>query len=329
MHQNLEIIHGLHNIKPRHRGCVMTMGNFDGVHQGHQALIRHLCAKGRELGVPSVLITFEPQPREYFAGTEVPPRLTRLREKVVLLQRTPLDRMVLLPFNERTALTPARWITHDLMHDLLGAKYVVVGDDFRFGRNREGDFNMIKAAGDALGYGVAHVGMVAFEHERVSSTRIRRVLAAGDFKLAERLLGHEYFIMGRVVYGRQLGRQLGSPTANIRLQRYKAVLEGVYCVTIDGIPQDDGSERAYTGIANIGVRPTVDGKEPLLEVHVFDYSGNLYNELLTITFKKKLRDEQAFESIDALKAQIEKDIAQARQWFEQSRDGQLRTAHDE
>jgi len=172
---------------------------------------------------------------------------------------------------------------------------------------------MIKASGERHGYGVSHVGTLSFEDERVSSTRVREVLAAGDFALAERLLGHEYFIMGRVVYGRQLGRQLGVPTANIKLQRYKAALEGVYCVTVEGIGQTN-----YQGIANIGVRPTVDGKEPLLEVHVFDFEGNLYNQLLTVTFKRKLRDEQTFGSIAMLKGQIEKDIQQAKLWFSTS-----------
>ena len=193
---------------------------------------------------------------------------------------------------------------------MLGARYVVVGDDFRFGRNREGDYNFIKSEGEKYGYGVSHLGTLTLAEERVSSSLVREALARGEFRHAEQLLGHEYFIMGRVVYGRQLGRQLGVPTANIRLQRYKAALEGVYCVTVAGI-----GDQQYEGIANIGVRPTVDGKEPLLEVHVFDFDGNLYGELLTVTFKHKLRDEQAFDGLDALKAQIEQDIQTARDWF--------------
>ncbi len=279
-------------------------------------LLVHLKAQAEKFNVPSLLVTFEPQPREYFAGTQVPPRLTRLREKVTLLKRHGLDRLLLLPFNERTAQTPARWITHDLLHGMLGTRYVIVGDDFRFGRDREGSFAAIQAAGQELGYEVDHLGTYEVGGERVSSTRVREVLAAGDFRLAEELLGHEYFIMGRVVYGRQLGRQLGVPTANIRLQRYKAALEGVYCVSVEGI-----GDAIYHGIANIGVRPTVDGKEPLLEVHVFDFSGNLYGELLTIRFKKKLRDEQAFDSIETLKAQIDQDIARAKIWFSERNNG--------
>ena len=306
----MEIIHGTHNLKPEHHGNVITMGNFDGVHLGHQMLLQHLRAKSEELGVPSMLITFEPQPREFFAGESVPPRLTRLREKVALLRRTEVDRLLLLPFNERTARTPPSWITEELFHERLGAKYVVVGDDFRFGRDREGDFALIKSVGDRLGYGVSNTGTLSIEGERVSSSRIRSALDLGDFAKATSLLGHEYFIMGRVVYGRQLGRQLGTPTANIRLQRYKAALRGVYCVKVEGV-----GGRICEGIANIGIRPTVDGKEPLLEVHIFDFDDDIYNELLTVTFKKKLRDEETFESIDALKHQITLDVERAHDWF--------------
>ena len=169
---------------------------------------------------------------------------------------------------------------------------------------------MLKAAGDEFGYGVSHIGTLTFEHERVSSTRVREALASGDFALAEQLLGHEYFIMGRVVYGRQLGRQLGVPTANIRLQRYRAALEGVYCVTVDGL-----DDKELHGVANIGVRPTVDGKEPLLEVHLFDFEGDIYGKLITVTFKRKIRDERAFDSIDLLKEQINKDLVTAREYF--------------
>jgi len=306
----MEIINGIHNIRAQHHGNVITMGNFDGVHKGHRNLLLTLTQKSEELKVPSTLITFEPQPREFFAGAQMPPRLTRLREKVHLLKDTGIDRLLLLPFNERTALTPAEWITNELFHGLLGARHVIVGDDFRFGRDRQGDMEMIRRVGEKLGYTVSGIDTFAFDGERISSTGVRQALANADFALAETLLGHEYFIMGRVVYGRQLGRLLGAPTANIRLQRYKAALEGVYCVTVEGI--DSGQ---YAGIANIGVRPTVDGKEPLLEVHVFDFDGNLYNQLLTIKFKRKLRDEQTFDSIDALKIQIESDIEQAQSWF--------------
>ena len=308
----MEIINGLHNLRSRHQGCVLTIGNFDGVHRGHRQLIDALCEKAKALGVPSMLMTFEPQPREFFAGTKLPARLTRFREKVYLLDQTPLDRLLCLPFNERTANIEADWFAKDFVVDQVGAKHLVIGDDFRFGRGREGDFALFERYGQIHGYSVSAMSTLLQGEARISSTLIRESLAAGDFTAAANLLGHEYFIMGRVVYGRQLGRQLNVPTANIRLQRYRAALEGVYCVTVEGIA---GAVRH--GIANIGVRPTVDGKEPLLEVHVFDYTGNLYGDLIKVTFKQKLREEQAFDSIDALKTQINQDIEQARHYFDE------------
>ena len=323
----MEIITGLHNLRPKHHGCVLTIGNFDGVHRGHQRVIEALCKRGREHNLPSMLMTFEPQSREYFAGSKLPARLTRFREKVYLLERTGLDRLLCLPFNEATASIPAEWFVRDFMSDLVGAKHVVVGDDFRFGRGREGDFAMLSAAGKELGqeagYEVSAMSTLVEGHERISSTLVRSTLAAGDFLTAAQLLGHEYFIMGRVVYGRQLGRQLNVPTANIRLQRYQAALEGVYCVTVAGVGDD-----SYTGIANIGVRPTVDGKEPLLEVHLFDYSGDLYGDLIKVTFKQKLRDEQTFASIDELKTQIQLDIGKARNWFAEHIDALSASGND-
>ena len=306
----MEIINGLHNIRPRHRGCVLTVGNFDGVHRGHRTLIEALCRRAEELGVPGMLMTFEPQPREFFPSTKLPARLTRFREKVHLLSQTRLDRLLCLPFNERTANIEAQWFAKDFIVDEVEAKHVVIGDDFRFGRGREGDFAMFETFGREFGYEVSAMSTLLQGKERISSTLIRQTLAAGDFAAATAMLGHEYFIMGRVVYGRQLGRQLNVPTANIRLQRYRAALEGVYCVTVEGV-----GDSVRQGIANIGVRPTVDGKEPLLEVHVFDYAGNLYGDLIKVTFKQKLRDEQAFESIEVLKNQIAADLGRARDYF--------------
>ncbi|MFV2089982.1 MAG: bifunctional riboflavin kinase/FAD synthetase [Pseudomonadales bacterium] len=312
----MEVIHGTYSIQPRHKGCVLTVGNFDGVHHGHRKLLDHLFAKAQELDVPSMLLTFEPQPREFFAGTKVPARLTRFREKITLLRQTALDRVLCLPFNDRTRNISAEWIVDVLFHDLLGIKYIVVGDDFHFGRDQLGDYEMLQAAGDRHGFGVSHVGTLEFDHQRISSSRIRKVLGEGNFELAEKLLGRPYFIMGRVVYGRQLGRQLGSPTANIRLQRYRAALEGVYAVRV----RVRGSEQQYTGIANIGIRPTVDGKEPLLEVHLFDFEGNLYGQLLTVQFVKKIRDERTFDGLESLKAQIHADIEEVREMFAEAED---------
>ncbi len=306
----MKIVRGFHNLMPDTKGCVVTIGNFDGVHLGHRMLLERLFEKSEELNLPSALITFEPQPREFFAGEKVPARLSRFREKVILLQNTELERLICLPFNEKTQNAPAEWFTEDFLFKALNTQYLLVGDDFRFGKGREGDFELLEKTGSEKGFEVERAKTLEYQGERVSSSRVRMALSDGDFDLAEALLGRPYFIMGRVVYGRQLGRQLGVPTANIRLQRYRSALEGVYSVSVDGL-----GESQMPGIANIGIRPTVGGKEPLLEVHLFDYSRDIYGSLISVTFHNKIRDEQQFSSIDELKNQIEKDIAHSRDWF--------------
>ncbi len=305
----MELIRGLQGIARNQRGNVVTIGNFDGVHDGHLKLLASLVAKGLELARPTLLMTFEPQPREFFRGREVPARLTRFREKVHLLRPTGIDRVLCIPFNERTASMPASYVARNVLRDILGAEHVLVGDDFRFGAERIGDYAMLKAAGDRYGYGVSHMGTLRLGDARVSSTGIRAALAEGDFAMAEQLLGHKYFMMGHVVYGRQIGRTIGVPTANIRLQRYRSPLSGVFCVSVHGL------DRRYEGVANIGVRPTVDGREPLLEVHIFDFDEDIYGRLLTVTVHHKLREERKFPSLDALKAQIELDIQKTKEWF--------------
>ncbi|MBV1907639.1 MAG: bifunctional riboflavin kinase/FAD synthetase [Pseudomonadales bacterium] len=305
----MEVIRGIYNVKKRHSGCVVTVGNFDGVHHGHQMLLAHLIAKSEELSVPSVLITFEPQPREFFRGGAVPARLTRFREKITLLKNSGLDRVLCLAFNKAMSKVAAHTVIEDFLVRRLDVKYLVVGDDFRFGQGAEGDYSMLKEAGDKYGFGVSHLGTLTFEHGRVSSSRIREELSKGNLHTAESLLGHPYFIMGRVVYGRQLGRQLGAPTANLRVRRYQSALSGVFAVEVGGL------DKIYQGVANIGMRPTVDGSEPLLEVHIFDWSGDLYGELLTVTFRHKIREEKKFDSLEALKEQIQRDMQSARAAF--------------
>ena len=304
----MEIVRGMHNLRQRHRGGVLTIGNFDGVHHGHQLLVSHLNAKRADLGVQSVLVTFEPQPREFFQGREIPARLTRFREKMTLLERTGLDLVICVPFNERIAsLTAQAWIEEYLVAR-LGVRFVVLGDDSRFGRDRGGDYELLRKAADRFGFGVSHLGTLSIEEGRVSSSRIREALAAGDFATAEALLGYRYFVTGHVVYGRQLGRQLDIPTANLRLGRYRSPLTGVFVVEVDV----DG--KRHHGIANVGVRPTIGGTEPLVEAHLFDFVGDLYGKLITVTFRHRIRDEQAFPGLDALKAQIARDCDLARAW---------------
>lgn len=311
----MDIIRGVHNIKPSHSGCVLTIGTFDGLHYGHQMLLTHLKAKSEELGQPSLLVTFEPQPREYFQGEVVPARLTRFREKVLILDELGIDRVLCIPFNERTRITEAEALIQQFLIDKLDVRYVVVGDDFRFGKGAQGNYAMLKEFGDRHGFGVSHMGTLKLENERVSSTRVREVLAEGNFQSASKLLGRPYSIMGRVIYGRQLARELGAPTANIRLQRYRAALNGVYAVEVEGI----GDVRE--GVANIGFRPTVDGKQSMLEVHLFDFVDDIYGKFLKVTFLKKLREEKTFDGLDSLRVQIAKDIVNARKWFSRGRSG--------
>src|SRR3569623_738798 len=252
----MEIIRGLYNLRPRHRGCVATIGNFDGVHLGHQAVLGQLAERAGELDLPTVVVTFEPQPREFFTHGDTPPRLTRFREKMQALRRFSVDRIVCLRFDAALAAMPA-------------AAFI--------------------------------------ERERVSSTRIRAARAAGDLGGAEKLLGRPYRMCGRVAHGDERGRQLGFPTANIHLYRKSSPLRGVYAVEVFGLEHEP-----LSGVANVGTRPTVGGVRSQLEVHLLDFSGDIYGRYLHVDFLHKLRDEQRFDSLAALTAQIAQDAAAAR-----------------
>lgn len=308
----MELIRGFHNLQPRHRGCVATIGNFDGVHLGHQAVLGQLAEAAGRLGLPTAIITFEPQPQEYFGAAAQAPRLSRLREKLQALRRYSVDRVVCLPFNAALAEMPAQQFIQRLLVDGLAVRYLVVGDDFRFGHRREGDFAMLKAAGLRHGFQVVSMHSFCVDGERVSSTRVREALARGDMATAEKLLGRSYRMSGRVARGDQRGRQLGFPTANIHLHRQATPVRGVFAVEMFGIEGEP-----LTGVANIGVRPTVDGSRSLLEVHLFDFNAQIYGSYVEVVFLHKLRDEVRFASLDALKQQIELDAVVARDWFAQ------------
>jgi riboflavin kinase / FMN adenylyltransferase len=310
----MELIRGLHDLRPRHRGCVVTLGAFDGVHHGHQAVIGHLLTKARELSLPSVVIVFEPLPREYLAPLEAPARLMSFREKFVALRELGVDRVLRIRFNERLRTMSAQQFVDDIFVAGLGVKYVVLGDDFRFGNDRQGDFDFIRSEGQRYGYAAVPTPTEKLEGERVSSTRIREVLAAGEFDLAESLLGQPYRMTGRVVYGRQLGGELGVPTANMELHRLRSPLSGVFTVLVNGA----GLEDAH-GVANVGVRPTVnDSIKANLEVHLLDRDINLYGKRIEVTFRHKLRDEMKFESLEELKENILRDVNTTRTWFANS-----------
>ncbi len=308
----MELIRGLHNLRPRHRGCVATIGAFDGVHHGHRAVIRHVLEKSAELELPSVVILFEPLPREYFAPKDAPARLMSFREKVEALAALGVDRVLRIRFDEDLRNMSALDFIQRIFVDGLGVRYVVMGDDLRFGRGREGDFALMEEQGAVHGFECMHTQTLDVGGERVSSTRIREALAAEDFALAEQLLGRPYSISGKVVYGDQRGRTLGVPTANLQLHRLEAPLSGVYVVDVAG-----AADASVPGVANVGFRPSV-GEQPRasLEVHLLDFDGHLYGKRLQVTFLEKVREEQKFESIDALQAQIHNDIAFGRQYFE-------------
>lgn len=303
----MQIIRGTYNLRARHRGCVATIGNFDGVHLGHQAVLGQLAEKADALGLPLVVITFEPQPQEYFCPDAAPPRLTRLREKLQALRRYAVDRVLVLRFDARFAGQPPQaFIDRVLVHG-LGVRYLVIGDDFRFGRQRAGDFEMLTQAGVAHGFEVVNMHTFSLDGERVSSTRVRRALGAGDLNAAEQLLGRPYRMSGRVAHGDEKGRTIGFPTANIHLHRKATPLRGVFAVELYGVHGEP-----LPGVANLGTRPTVCGLRTLLEVHLFDFERDIYGAHVHVEFLHKLRDEQRFDSFDALKQQILRDAAQAR-----------------
>lgn len=309
----MELIRGLQNLRERHRGCVATIGNFDGVHLGHQTVLGQLSEKAAELAVPSMVITFEPYPLEYFAPAEAPPRLTRLREKIKALTRYAVDRVLCLRFDDNLASMPAEDFIQ-LLVAALNVRYLVVGDDFRFGHNRQGNFAMLQAAGARHGFQVVNLHTFAIENERVSSTRIRDALARGDLGTAEKMLGRPYRMCGRVAHGDKRGRTIGFPTANIHLHRNNTPVSGVYAVEMFGIEGEP-----VQGVANVGTRPTVDGTRSLLEVHLFDFSREIYGAYVNVEFVHKLRDEKKFDSFELLKQQIDRDADEAREFFKHRR----------
>jgi riboflavin kinase/FMN adenylyltransferase len=303
----MELIRGIHNLRERHRGCVATIGNYDGVHRGHQHMIAAVRARASALGVPTVVITFEPTPREFFEGPAAPSRLTRLREKLEALSLYGMDRVVALSFDRRMQGLGADEFVDRLLVRGLGVRHMVVGHDFHFARRREGSIGTLRAAGEAHGFTVEEVGQFLLDGERVSSSLVREALNRGDLERATRLLGRPYRMAGRVRLGKKLGRTLGYPTANLALQRKVVPLWGIFAVRVSGAGLVD-----HPAVSSLGTRPTVNGTDPLLEVHLFDYDGNLYGQHLDVDFVARLRDERKFESLDALVEQMHRDAAAAR-----------------
>ena len=306
----MELIRGLYNLRPSHRGCVATIGNFDGVHRGHQAVLAQLAERASSLGLPVTLVIFEPQPSEYFSPQTAPSRLTRLREKLEALQGYGVERVLCLRFDKVLAGLSADNFISTILVKGLAVKHLVVGDDFQFGKGRGGDFSSLVEAGKTHGFPVEPLETFDFDGARVSSTRVREALQQGELKQAETLLGRPYSMSGRVAHGDKRGRSIGFPTANIHLHRINAPLDGVFAVELTGI-----NDQPRQGVANIGNRPTVNGIRTLLEVHLLDFSEEIYGAYVTVTFLRKLRSEQRFESLDLLKAQIDSDVEAARAFF--------------
>ncbi|WP_446470511.1 bifunctional riboflavin kinase/FAD synthetase [Xenorhabdus stockiae] len=306
----MELIRGIHNIRARHHGCVLTIGNFDGVHRGHQALLKHLKQEGLRLGLPTMVMIFEPQPLEVFVADKAPARLTRLRDKIKYLSQYGVDYLLCVKFDRNFAANTPEAFVSRLLVGKLGVKFLAVGDDFRFGKNRLGDFHYLQQAGKQYGFDVASTDSFCDSGLRISSTAIRQSLQHDDLTLAETLLGHPYSISGRVVHGNRLGRTIGFPTANLPLKRLVAPVKGVYAVEVYGL-----GDTPLPGVANIGNRPTVSGQGQQLEVHLIDTQMDLYGRHIDVVLRKKLRDEQRFASLDALKQQIANDVVSAREYF--------------
>jgi riboflavin kinase/FMN adenylyltransferase len=304
----MQLVRGLHNLRPVHRGCVATIGNFDGVHLGHQAVFRRLCTIGREFGRPATVVTFEPQPMEYFVPAAAPARLTRFREKVAAIRRTGVDRLLVLEFGPRLAAMSAEAFVEELLVGRLGVEHLFVGDDFRFGQGRRGDAALLREAGLRHGFGVDSLDTVAHAEARISSSRIRAALSEGDFASAAACLGRPYAICGRVVHGDKRGRGIGFPTANVDLHRRVSPVRGVFAVRVGGI-----DAAALPGVANVGTRPTVDGgARDRLEVHLFDFARDVYGAHVEVEFVRKIREERRFPSFEELRRQIGQDAAEAR-----------------
>lgn len=302
----MELVHGLHNLREKHRGCVLTIGKFDGVHLGHKAVLSQLIEQAHQRRLPSSVMVFEPQPEEVFFPTKAPARLSTLRDKYAALKAIGIERLICVKFNQTfAAQSPEHFIENLLVKD-LGVEFLVVGDDFRFGKARVGDFTMLTNAGKQHGFNVVNTASFRLKDCRISSTAIRQALEMGDFDTAAQMMGSPFAITGKVIHGEKRGRTIGFPTANVLLKRLHTPLSGVFAVRVKI------HDEVFKGVANIGHRPTVDGTRSQLEVHLFDFQEDLYGQTISVVPTAKLREEQKFDSFDNLKQQIVDDAKQAR-----------------
>lgn len=307
----MRLIRGFSCSSPFLNGCVLTIGNFDGVHLGHHAVINTLAARGREHNLLTTIMLFEPQPLEYFLADNAPSRLMRLREKILALNELPIDNVVIVRFNRALANCEPEQFIKQILVSKLNVKHLVIGDDFHFGKARRGTFNLLQEQGQLLGFSVEKSASYRAGNLRVSSTRIRDALEMGDLAQANQLLGRDYSICGRVAQGDKLGRTLGFPTANIKMLRRNTPIRGVFAVTMTGIDNQE-----FQGVANVGIRPTIEGNHKvILETHLFNFNQDIYGHYVSVQFKQKLRDEMRFNSLEQLQAQIRQDVTAAKAFF--------------
>ena len=302
------LMRGLYNVPAAFQGAVATIGSYDGIHRGHQRVLHEVRDLAKAEGVASLVISFEPTPMEFFKPEEAPARLTRFREKVRVLTACGLDGFLALRFNRHFAeLSPQEFIREILLEG-IGVSQLVIGDDFRFGRDRQGDFETLVQAGQDYGFGVQRLDTIETDDgRRISSSAIREALRSGDLSGARRMLGRPYSMTGRVILGKQLGRTLGYPTANLELHRRHCPLQGIYAVRVHGVCAE-----ALPAVASLGTRPTVGGKSLLLEVHIFDFDEDIYHRYIDVEFVEKIREEVNFDSLSELTAQMHADAEQAR-----------------
>ncbi len=304
----MQVFRGLPDRAHSHRPIALTIGNFDGVHRGHQAMLARLTEAAEDLTLPSAVLTFDPHPREFFAPGSAPPRLSTLRGKLEQFAAHGVGEVHVARFDAALAALPAAGFIEDILVRRLGTRWVLVGDDFRFGRGRSGDLALLRSA--ASTFSVEAMPTVVVDGERASSTAVRRALAAGELDHAAALLGRPYAIGGRVAHGDKLGRSLGFPTANIVL-RHAPPLAGIFAVRVHGL-----GTAPRAGVASLGVRPTVkEGAKPLLEVFIFDFDEAVYGRRVKVEFLCKLRDEERYADLDTMTRQIRADVAQAREYF--------------
>jgi riboflavin kinase/FMN adenylyltransferase len=307
----MRVFHGLPRLADR-RACALSIGNFDGVHRGHRALLQRVVEVARQRNLVAAAMTFEPHPREYFAPEQAPARIANLRDKIEGFRQVGIERVFVQHFNREFASLTAELFIQQILVDGCQVRWLLVGDDFRFGARRAGDVVLLRRVGQSCGFTVEQIAPVLLGDERVSSSRIRAALSVGNLALASELLGHPYAISGRVLHGAKLGRQLGFPTLNLRVAHRRPALHGIYAVRVDGI-----AATPLPGVASVGLRPTIDDSGRwLLEVHLFDFSDEVYGRLIKVQFVQKLRDEERFDSVQELTAAIRRDADRARAIFD-------------